>query len=278
MDAILNTEQEILLKRTRGILGDVRDLLAGANAPDADRTALADSIRQLDELFLLVIAGEFNAGKSSFINALLGQPGMLREGVTPTTSQIYLLKYGEELTQTPREKGVWVQTAPVGILKNINIVDTPGTNAIVREHETLTADFIPRSDLVLFLTSADRPFSESERAFLSRIKDWGKKIVLVINKVDIFDDEAEMNKVIDFVTQSARQLIGSVAGVYPVSAKLAQKSKAGEPKYWEPSGFEPLETFVEQTLDEGGRFRLKLLNPDRRGAAPCGSTTSGLAI
>ncbi len=261
MEAILSNEEEMLLKRTRNILGDVRDVLAGANTSKTDREALAESIRQLDELFLLVIAGEFNAGKSSFINALLGQPKMLQEGVTPTTSQIYLLKHGEEMTQVPREKGVWVQTAPVDLLHNINIVDTPGTNAIVREHEALTVDFIPRSDLVLFLTSADRPFSESERAFLTRIKEWGKKVVLVINKIDIFEDEAELNKVIEFVTQSARQLIGSVAGVFPVSAKRAQKAKAGEPKYWELSGFAPLEEFVEQTLDESGRFRLKLLNP-----------------
>ena len=48
-------------------------------------------MRQLDELFLLVVVGEFNAGKSAFINALLGQP-VLEEGVTPTTAQIQVLK------------------------------------------------------------------------------------------------------------------------------------------------------------------------------------------
>lgn len=261
MEAILTSEQEVLLKRTREMLGEARDALTGAQALKADRTALSDSIRQLDELFLLVIAGEFNAGKSSFINALLGQPGLLQEGVTPTTSQIYLLKYDEEMAQTPREKGVWVQTAPVDLLKNINIVDTPGTNAILREHEALTVDFIPRSDLVLFITSADRPFSESERLFLERIKSWGKKVVLVVNKVDIFEEAGELEKVLEFVTQSARGLLGDVAAVYPVSARLAGKAKAGQPQHWEPSGFAPLEKFIEQTLDNVGRFRLKLLNP-----------------
>ncbi|VAW31094.1 hypothetical protein MNBD_CHLOROFLEXI01-4775, partial [hydrothermal vent metagenome] len=181
MDAILNIEQEELLKRTRDTLGQLRDLLADTAASDEDRTALADSIRQLDDLFLLVVAGEFNAGKSAFINALLGQE-LQAEGVTPTTSQIYLLKYGELTNQVPGDKGIWVQTAPIEILKKISIVDTPGTNAILREHEALTAEFIPRSDLVLFITSADRPFSESERTFLTQIRDWGKKIVLLINK------------------------------------------------------------------------------------------------
>jgi small GTP-binding protein len=262
MEAILSAEQQQLLKRTRETLGDVRDTLAGAGAGKADRDALADSMRQLDELFLLVIAGEFNAGKSTFINALLGLPNLLLEGVTPTTSQIYLLKHGETAEQAPREKGVWVQTAPVELLRNINIVDTPGTNAILREHETLTADFIPRSDLVLFLTSADRPFSESERAFLSRIRDWGKKIVLVVNKIDLLNEEAgEHDKVVEFVTQSARTLVGDIAAVYAVSARLALKAKSGQPQLWEQSGFEPLEAFIEKTLDDIGRFRLKLLNP-----------------
>ena len=62
--------------------------------------------------------------------------------------------------------------------------DTPGTNAIHREHERLTREFVPRSDLVLFVTSADRPFTESERGFLQGIRDWGKKIVVVVNKMD----------------------------------------------------------------------------------------------
>jgi small GTP-binding protein len=260
METILNPEQEALLKRTRDTLGRLRDALADIGATAADRTALADSIRQVDELFLLVVAGEFNAGKSAFINALLGY-NFLTEGVTPTTSQIHLLKFGEEAAQTPVEKGVWVQTAPVDILKNVNIVDTPGTNAIMREHEALTAEFIPRSDLVLFLTSADRPFTESERAFLSQIRDWGKKTVLIVNKIDILDGEQAVAEVVEFAGSSANKLVGDIAAVFPVSALLAKRAKAGEPRHWEESGFGPLEDFIHNTLDDEGRFRLKLLNP-----------------
>lgn len=260
MDAILNIEQEELLKRTRDTLGQLRDLLADTAASDEDRTALADSIRQLDDLFLLVVAGEFNAGKSAFINALLGQELQV-EGVTPTTSQIFLLKYGELTNQVPGDKGIWVQTAPIEILKKISIVDTPGTNAILREHEALTAEFIPRSDLVLFITSADRPFSESERNFLAQIRDWGKKIVLLINKADILSGETERNEVIEFVKESAKNLVGEISAVFPISAKQAQQAKAGQPQLWAESGFEPLEQFIHDTLDDDGRFRLKLLNP-----------------
>ncbi len=265
MDAILSPEQEDLLKRTRQTLGNLRDVLGGTTASAEGRAALADSIRQLDDLFLLVVAGEFNAGKSAFINAFLGQSLQI-EGVTPTTAQIYLLKYGEKTEQVPGDKGVWVQTAPVDILQKISIVDTPGTNAIMREHEALTAEFIPRSDLVLFITSADRPFTESERTFLNQIKDWGKKIVLIINKIDILTAEDDKNKVVEFVTTSAHNLVGEISAVFPVSAKMAQEAKSGKPQLWEASGFAPLELFIHDTLDDNGRFRLKLLNPIGVGA------------
>jgi hypothetical protein len=154
-----------------------------------------------------------------------------------------------------------VQTAPIEMLKKISIVDTPGTNAILREHESLTAEFIPRSDLVLFITSADHPFSESERTFLTQIRDWGKKIVLLINKADILTGDAERNQVIEFVKDSAKNLVGEISAVFPISAKLAQQAKAGQPQLWPQSGFEPLEKFIHDTLDDDGRFRLKLLNP-----------------
>ena len=259
MDAILTKAQEALLKQTRDTLGRLRDALP-ADVDTRGRQALIDSIRQLDELFLLVIAGEFNSGKSAFINALIGQK-LQPEGVTPTTDQIYLLRYGETQQRLPGENGVWLQTAPVELLRKLTVVDTPGTNAIVREHEALTSEFIPRSDLVLFVTSADRPFTESERVFLEQIRNWGKKIVLVINKIDILDSQVDVDKVIAFVTSSAQALVGDVAAVFPVSARLAQAAKAGQPDKWASSGFEPLEGYIRETLDDEGRFRLKLLNP-----------------
>ena len=260
MELKLNAEQEELLKRTREILGRVRDLLADTDALASDRAALVDSMQQLDELFLLVIAGEFNSGKSSFINALLGQ-NLQKEGVTPTTDKIHLLKYGADTAQVPGDRGVWVRTAPIELLRQISIVDTPGTNAILREHEALTAEFIPRSDLVLFLTSSDRPFTESERNFLNQIKEWGKKIVLVLNKIDLFSSDEELQQVVQFVTESAQRLVGDIPAIFPVSARLAQQAKHGRPEVWATSRFEALERFVTETLDDNGRFRLKLLNP-----------------
>jgi len=229
-------------------------------ATEQDRAALVSSIRQLDELFLLVVVGEFNAGKSAFINALAGGP-ILREGVTPTTARIHLLKYGPEVTEEAGSDGLLTTTAPVELLRDVTIVDTPGTNAIIREHERLTTDFVPRADLVLFVTSADRPFTESERAFFESIRAWGKKIVIVVNKIDIFATSQELEEVLGFVRGAAQRLFGLTPEIFPVSARLALRARRGEPELRASSGFEALERYITTTLDQRGRFQLKLANP-----------------
>jgi len=113
--------------------------------------------------------------KSAIINALLGQT-LLQEGVTPTTTQITTLRYGEEEQHKVIDRNQQTLFLPVEYLKEISIVDTPGTNAIVREHE------ISHLSLYHVLTwsyvshPADRPFTESERAFLEKIEIGGRKL------------------------------------------------------------------------------------------------------
>ena len=254
------TGAEDQLRQARELLASVRDALAEFDATDSDRDALAASIRQLEELFLLVIVGEFNAGKSAFINALIGQR-VLPEGVTPTTDRIHVLQYGDTAGAYTDDRGLHVIKAPIPLLRDLHIVDTPGTNAIQREHERLTTDFVPRSDLVLFLTSADRPFTESERIFLASIREWGKKIVFVVNKADTFATRADQDEVLAFVRDHARALLSESADVFAVSARLALRAKQGEPSVWAASGFEALERYLESTLESTSRFKLKLANP-----------------
>jgi small GTP-binding protein len=257
---ILNDRQEAILKDERQLLNDLRVALVQFGATREDQETLAESIQQLDELFLLVIVGEFNAGKSAFINALLGQK-LLKEGVTPTTTQINLLRYGDTQERMVIDENQHVLTLPAELLVEISIVDTPGTNAIIREHEAITSQFVPRSDLVLFITSADRPFTESERLFMERIRDWGKKVVIVLNKIDLFQSEGELEQVEAFIAQNARALLGITPEIFPVSSRLAMRAKMGEPSAWNDSRFEPLERYIQDTLDETGRIRLKFLNP-----------------
>lgn len=257
---ILKQNQEDILTLERNLLNDLQMALVSFGASKADLETLGMSIRQIDDLFLLVIVGEFNAGKSSFINALLGD-NLLKEGVTPTTTQINIIRYHEEYQETISEKNILEIGAPIPLLKEISIVDTPGTNAIVRKHEEITSQFIPRSDLVLFVTSADRPLSESERAFLQQIRDWGKKLVLVLNKVDLLQNDDEVHQVENFITDNMRSLLGIQPEIFSVSSRLALQAKKGNPHLWHASHFEELEKHIQNSLDETERIRLKFLNP-----------------
>jgi len=257
---ILNQNQENLLTLERNLLNDLQMALVSFGASKADLDTLNQSIRQIDDLFLLVIVGEFNAGKSSFINALLGDH-LLNEGVTPTTTQINIIRYGAEYQETISDKDILVIAAPIPLLKEISIVDTPGTNAIMRKHEEITNLFVPRSDLVIFVTSADRPLSESERAFLQQIRDWGKKLVLVLNKVDLLQNDDEVHQVESFIAENIRSLLGIQPEIFSVSSRLALQAKKGSPHLWNKSHFEELEKHIQTSLDETERIRLKFLNP-----------------
>ena len=279
---ILSQAEEAILASERRWLTRLQIALAQFPATDDDRAALERSVRQLDELFLLVVVGEFNAGKSALINAIFGEP-LLEMGVTPTTRNIHLLKFGERpetrshAVDSPAvgETGaggtanaelatgiVDVLTLPSPVLEEIVIVDTPGTNAIYREHEAMTREFLPRSDLVLFVTSVDRPFTESERAFLELIREWGKKVVIVVNKIDILEAPEELENIERFIAESAQSLLSFTPEVLPVSARLALRAKqAHDDNALAESRIEALEAYISQRLDEKERVRLKLLNP-----------------
>src|SRR5436190_16518676 len=99
MRQVLNDMQARFLREEKEALAEVRTALAGLDVSRETLTTLQNAILQLDELFLLVVVGEFNAGKSALMNALLGagQERVLAEGVTPTTSRVTLVKWGPEI-------------------------------------------------------------------------------------------------------------------------------------------------------------------------------------
>lgn len=148
---------------------------------------------------------------------------------------------------------------------------------------------------MLFVLSADRPFTDSEVKFLRYIREWGKKVVFVVNKVDLLAGEDEIREVSEFVKRNARQLLGvDNANVVPVSARRASEAKlscraaawdggtdsltldeqnrlASDPG-WITSRFEQLEFFIkdfllggeEESQERSGRsesVRLKLRTP-----------------
>jgi small GTP-binding protein len=262
---ILDERREALVERERDLLERFIGFLKDFGAPSEDAELVRRAHADLEELFLLVIVGEFNSGKSAFINALL-DAAIAEEGVTPTTSRITVLRHSDEPVERERRDGVLEKGHPNEFLREIAVVDTPGTNAIIRHHEELSRGFVPRSDLVLFVTSSERPLTESERGYLELIRDWGKKVVLVVNKADLLQDEDAADEVRSFVEGGIRSALGLAPPIFLVSALLARKAKAAtstieRDALLNASGFADLERFVSELLDEEGRVRLKLESP-----------------
>jgi small GTP-binding protein domain len=288
---------------------------------DVETRAIRDrerSSRALDSTFSVVVAGEYNAGKSTLINALLGRR-FLETGSLPTTDQITVLtnlnengigannghddddndveergeqeKTNHEITQmfvpeqdlstsasgtstTGHSNAIVVhRISNVPLLQDLTLIDTPGTNAVLSNHTARTLKLLPSADLILFVTSADRPFPESERLLLQSIQAYRKNIVIVINKMDILDasggdhGEKEKRKVVNFVSENAADLLGSRAVVLSVSAKDALVAKLIHGKdtestsVWKRSNFSSLEMFLKESLTEETKIQAKLLNP-----------------
>ncbi len=262
---MLSNEQLLFLQQEKQQLNIAKRILSDFNLPEEALSALNEAILQLDELFLIVVVGEFNSGKSALINALLGDH-VLEEGVTPTTARVTLVRWGETLSEQIVNEDFAIVTYPLKLLKELNLIDSPGTNAIIRRHELLTTEYVPRSDLVLFTTSADRPLTESEREFLEKILAWGKKIVLVINKADILDGQEAIEEVRAFVAQHTAGILGYAPELFVLSAKLAEKANqisdpAEKEQLRKASGITDLERYITETLDDRARLELKLSNP-----------------
>src|SRR5215208_6363917 len=127
---ILSKREQELRVREQELLERLATALErfGSDVAADDLRRFQEAREQLTGLFLLVVAGEFNSGKSSFINALLGER-VLPEGVTPTTDRINRLRYGPEVSEQLLEAFLLDRTYPADLLRELTVVDTPGTNA-----------------------------------------------------------------------------------------------------------------------------------------------------
>lgn len=260
--SLLGPEAEALLDRERGLLDALHTTLREAGA-DADTLRRLDDLAAgLDAWFLVVVVGEFNAGKSSVLNALFGEV-LMEEGPVPTTDKITILRHGDAPQSHRRSDFVTERQHPAELLRGLTLVDTPGTNSIIREHQAITEDFIPRADLVLFVTSFDRPLSESERQFLHFIRDaWGRQLVVILNKADLARSEKDLEQVKEHIRSGFDALLGFEPRVFPVTAQQAFAAKTDEDaEAWRASGFADLEAFLTDSLTGDERLALKLSAP-----------------
>ncbi len=224
-----------------------------------------DRISHLQSAALLVIVGEVKSGKSSFVNALLGEE-VCEVAPDPCTSGIQELVYGERRTKTTLGENWEKLTLPKDVLNKITIVDTPGTNSIIRNHQTITEKYIPQSDLVVFVFSAKNPHTGSAWDFLSLVrKDWYRKMVFILQQADLASpNELSINK--ERVFQYARERNVQNPVVFTVSAKLENERNPD-------SGFAEFRKYLGNAIQSGEVWRMKV-----EGARDTASQIAGRVI
>jgi tetratricopeptide (TPR) repeat protein len=208
---------------------------------------IARATADLDQPLLVTVMGEFSSGKSSFVNAFIGHD-VAPTGITPTTATINVVKYGAErggrivtrdgavislawdalfshLRALTPEAATAVDRVeillPLPSLEKIAIVDTPGLNSILPEHEATARAFIARADAVVWVFTAGQGGKKSERAALEKIRAEGRRVLGVLNKRDQLS-AADEQEVIDYIRSTLGELVEAVV---PFSARHALAHK-----------------------------------------------------
>ncbi len=227
-------------------LGELADVAESVGMTTLSRDIRASRIPKIeDERFHLVVLGEFNHGKSTFVNALLGAE-VLPTGITPTTAALNHVVYsphvrarvvmndGTTTALTPGEVKDWVTVAggrtgdvryvevgyPAPLLEgNVVLVDTPGVNDLNEQRAEITYGYVPRADAVLFLLDAGQALKESEREFLSsHVLDGTRdRMVFVLGKMDMLNAD-EKAAVIAYAREGLAKLVHEPT-IFPLSAR-----------------------------------------------------------
>ncbi len=254
MVEILDDKLQTLRSHIDEIAKDLHDLTVDIGHQELRQT-VSELRNRINEPFMFVIVGEVKAGKSSFVNALLSTgKEVCRVAPQPMTDTIQQVIWGETeqvITINPYLKKI---THPVEILKEIAIVDTPGTNTIVEHHQEITERFIPSSDLIVFVFEAKNPYRQSAWEFFDFINtEWRRKVIFVLQQKDLMN-ESDLFVNVNGVVQHAQKKGIEVPHVFAVSAKLEQEGNEQE------SGFLPLREFIRENITGGKAPVLKLTN------------------
>jgi len=254
MNQIINQEVYAFRSRLEELAKEIHHLTIIVNHDELAETV--SSLRnRINEPYMFVIVGEVKAGKSSFINALLDTgKEITKVAPQPMTDTIQQIVYGEQeevIVINPFLKKI---TQPIDILKEVAIVDTPGTNTIIEKHQQITEEFIPSSDLIVFVFESKNPYRQSAWDFLEYIKDdWKKKVIFVLQQKDLMD-AADLRINIDGVVNQAEKKGMSRPIVFAVSAKMEQEGNKAE------SGFGEIRNFISHNITGGKAPYLKLEN------------------
>ncbi len=254
-----------LLERLAGFSGRV----SWPGADEAGQTSAA-LLTSLGEPFLFVVVGEVKTGKSSLVNALLGEV-VCDVAPDPCTDRIRMIRYAESTAETAVGPYLVQATAPCDILKEIAVVDTPGVDSIIDRHQDITERFIPKSDVVFFVFSAINPYSRSAWDFFSLVRsEWRRKVVFVLNQADLATPEQlRVNEA------SVRRLAGERGVGDPVVFAVSATRGMVDP---EGGGIGNLRRYIREMVTGGGHYAQKLVSLGEAGLRMTEKLTEALAV
>jgi ribosome biogenesis GTPase A len=246
---VLSLELKQQFETLRGLLQ--RSLWLAERCADIEASQILRArLTNLQAAALLVIVGEVKAGKSSFINALLRED-ICEVAPGPCTVRIQELVYGTERRVEALGESWQRVSLPKEVLREITMVDTPGTNSIVKNHQTITEKYIPQSDLVVFVFSAVNPHTKSAWELLTLIKkEWHRKMVFVLQQSDRAS-QRELTTNLEHVMQYARERQVENPIVFTLSAK---REIEGIPEH----AFVEFRNFLQNTIACGEAWRMKV--------------------
>jgi ribosome biogenesis GTPase A len=246
---IFNRTFELYRSSVVALLNDLAELTSNMEE-EGLTAAVAEITRNVGEPFLFVVVGEIKAGKSSFINALLGS-NICRVDPAPCTDTIEQIVYASERTETqlsPYQRRIGI---PAEVLRHISIVDTPGTNTVIEHHHEITEKFIPNSGLVLFVFPTKNPHTATAWQLLEFISnEWRKLVVFILQQSDLAT-EKELRVNTEKVREYAAARGMTAPLVFAVSAKWEAEGNSA-------SGFEAVRAYIRETVTGGRHQFLKL--------------------
>jgi len=227
--------------------------------------------KDLGAPFLFVVCGEVNAGKSSLINGLFGRE-LCKVNILPETDRVIWYRYGAPPRDVATTPSLEERYRPIEFLRDFNLVDTPGTNSIVRGHQEITERFLPVADLILFVFPVTNPWGAATWNLISKLpQECHARVAFIIQQADQRED-ADIRVITEHMADLSMKRIGIVPKIFAVSGKMAMEAKragAFAERELTRSGFPVLEDYISRRVCD---------SPERRAALHTWKNNASLAL
>lgn len=249
--------------KTRKRLTDVvLRVLSLAKKTGVDKESLEDDDlnKWLSNPFIFAVCGEVNSGKSTLLNGLFGQE-LCKSNVLPETKRVIWYRFGEKVRDREVTPILEERYRPVDFLTDFNLVDTPGTNSVVKGHQAITGSFMPMADVIFWVFPASNPWGAATWDFVAKqLPETIEKSVFILQQADT-RDEKDIEVILGHMRDLSRKRLGKILPVYAVSGKKALKAKTQKPiqdKLWRESGYPELEKYISSVVRDSPSRRLTL--------------------